>query len=243
MFKTRDETFAPPDEQISNWYHVTGRSGIYVRPSEILGEVMIFRKEGMMTILEWMSGQLHQHLHAVNMAGKHGIRLPGLLIVPSETEKEFTILWKQPGREQLATTLDFKQHELPNTVMNVQQAREVDVPHHSEQSEQREADKTGTIVQANLPVQETRSAGGMLTSNKTLSTTSLTALERIYVTARQFESVIWNLTVDGDDIILQRLSSVDMAPEVSTQKSLRFTAHCRYVHKLTLPSLTSRSNH
>ena len=196
---------------------------------------MIFRKEGMMTILEWMSGQSHQHLHAVNMAGKHGIRLPGLLIVPSETEKKFTILWKQPGREQLATTLDFKQHELPNTVMNVQQAREVDVLHLFEQSEKREADKTGTIVQANLPVQETRSAGGMLTSNKTLSTTSLTALERIYVTARQFESVIWNLTVDGDDIILQRLSSVDMAPEVSTQKSLRFTAHCRYVHEPTLP--------
>ena len=235
MFKTRDETFAPPDEQISNWYHVTGRSGIYVRPSEILGEVMIFRKEGMMTILEWMSGQLHQHLHAVNMAGKHGIRLPGLLIVPSETEKKFTILWKQPGREQLATTLDFKQHELPDTVMNVPQAREVDVPHHSEQSEQREADKTGTIVQANLPVQEIRNAGGVFTSNKTLSTTSLTALERIFVTARQFESVIWNLTVDGDDIILQRLSSVDMAPEVSTQKSLRFTAHCRYVHEPTLP--------
>ena len=235
MFKTRDETFAPPDEQISNWYHVTGRSGIYVRPSEILGEVMIFRKEGMMTILEWMSGQLHQHLDAVNMAGKHGIRLPGLLIVPSETEKKFTILWKQPGREQLATTLDFKQHELPNTVMNVPQAREVDVPHHSEQSKQREADKTGTIVQANLLAQEIRNAGGVFTSNKTLSTTSLTALERIFVTARQFESVIWNLTVDGDDIILQRLSSVDMAPEVSTQKSLRFTAHCRYVHEPTLP--------
>ena len=235
MFKTRDETFAPPDEQISNWYHVTGRSGIYVRPSAIHGEVMIFRKEGMMTILEWMSGQLHQHLHAVNMAGKHGIRLPGLLIVPSETEKKFTILWRQPGREQLATTLDFKQHELPNTVMNVQQAREVDVPHHSEQSKQREADKTGTIVQANLLAQEIRNAGGVFTSNKTLSTTSLTALERIFVTARQFESVIWNLTVDGDDIILQRLSSVDMAPEVSTQKSLRFTAHCRYVHEPTLP--------
>lgn len=242
MFKTRDETFAPPDEQISNWYHVTGRSGIYVRPSEILGEVMIFRKEGMMTILEWMSGQLHQHLHAVNMAGKHGIRLPGLLIVPSETEKKFTILWKQPGREQLATTLDFKQHELPNTVMNVQQAREVDVPHHSEQSEQREADKTGTIVQANLPVQEIRNAGGVFTSNE-ISSTSLTALERICVTARQVESVIWNLTVDGDDITLQRLSSVDMSPEVSTQRSLCFTADCGYVHKPTLPSLTSRSNH
>ncbi|KAH8637789.1 hypothetical protein IG631_05559 [Alternaria alternata] len=242
MFKTRDETFASPDEQISNWYHVTGRSGIYVRPSAIHGEVMIFRKEGMMTILEWMSGQSHQHLHVVNMAGKHGIRLPGLLIVPSETEKKFTILWKQPGREQLATTLDFKQHELPDTVMNVPQAREVDVPHHSEQSERREADKTGTIVQANLPVQEIRNAGGVFTSNE-ISSTSLTALERICVTARQVESVIWNLTVDGDDITLQRLSSVDMSPEVSTQRSLCFTADCGYVHKPTLPSLTSRSNH
>jgi hypothetical protein len=243
MFKTRDETFAPPDEQISNWYHVTGRSGIYVRPSEILGEVMIFRKEGMMTTLEWMSGQLHQHLHAVNMAGKHGIRLSGLLIVPSETEKKFTILWKQPGREQLATTLDFKQHELPNTVMNVQQAREVDVLHLFEQSEQREADKTGTIVQANLPVQETRSADGMLTSNAILSRTSHVASERIRVTAWQACSVTWDLTVDGDDIVLRRLSSVGMVLEVPTQISLRFTANCKYVYQPTLTSLISRSNH
>ncbi|CAI9634155.1 unnamed protein product [Alternaria burnsii] len=225
MFKTRDETFAPPDEQISNWYHVTGRSGIYVRPSEILGEVMIFRKEGMMTTLEWMFGQLHQHLHAVNMAGKHGIRLPGLLIVPSETEKKFTILWRQPGRERLATTLDFKQHELPNTVMNVQQAREVDVLHLFEQSERREVDKTGTIVQANLPVQETRSAGGMLTSNAILSRTSHVASERIRVTAWQACSVTWDLTVDGDDIVLRRLSSVGMVLQVPTQISLRFNAN------------------
>ncbi|CAN9274683.1 unnamed protein product [Alternaria sp. RS040] len=163
------------------------------------------------------------------MAGKHGIRLPGLLIVPSETEKRFSILWKQPGREQLAATLDFKQHELPDTVMNVPQAREVDVPHHSEQSEQREADKTGTIVQANLPVQEIRNAGGVFTSNEN-SSTSLTALERIYVTARQVKSVIWNLTVDGDDITPQRLSSVDMSPEVSTQRSLCFTADLEREH-------------
>jgi hypothetical protein len=56
------------------------------------GQVVIFRKEGMITILEWMSTQSHEHLHAVNMAGKHGIRFPGLLIVPSETEKRPTIL-------------------------------------------------------------------------------------------------------------------------------------------------------
>ncbi|CAN9354814.1 unnamed protein product [Alternaria alternata] len=170
------------------------------------------------------------------MAGKHGIRLPGLLIVPSETEKKFTILWRQPGREQLATTLDFKQHELPNTVMNVQQAREVDIPHLSEQSEKREADKTGTIVQANLPVQETRSADGMLTSNAILSRTSHVASERIRVTAWQACSVTWDLTVDGDDIVLRRLSSVGMVLEVPTQISLRFTANLR-------PPLVEREHH
>ena len=139
--------------------------------------------------------------------------------------------------------MDFEQHELPNTEMDVQQAREVDVPHLCEQSEQREPDKTGTIVQSNLPIQDSRNVDGRLTSNATLSEKPLAGSVRIHVTARQFESVIWDLTVDGDDIVLQRLSSVDVAPEVSTQRSLRFTADCRYVHEPTLPTLTSRSNH
>jgi hypothetical protein len=243
MFTTRDETFASPDEQTAHGYLATGRPGIYINPNELYGEIVIFRKEGMMTTLVWMSGQSHKHSHTVNIAGKHGIRLPGLLIVSSERNKRLTILWKQPGGEKLVTSLDVEQHELPNTEMDVQQAREVDVPHLCEQSEQREPDKTGTIVQSNLPIQDSRNVGGRLTSNATLSEKPLAASERIHVTARQFESVIWNLTVDGDDIILQRLSSVDMTPEVSTQRSLRFTADCRYVHEPTLPTLTSRSNH
>jgi hypothetical protein len=197
----------------------------------------------MMTTLVWMSGQSHKHLHAVNIAGKHGMRLPGLLIVPSETKKRLTILWKQPGGEKLATTLDIAQHELPNTVMNVQQAREFDVPHLFEQSEQREPDKTGTIVQSNLPIRGTRNAGGVFTSNAMLSGKSLAASERIRVTAWRSESVTWDLTIDGDDIVLQRLSSIDKAPEVSTKRSLLFTANCKYVQQSTLPWLTSRSNH
>jgi hypothetical protein len=195
-----------------------------------------------MTITEWMSGQSHKHLHAVNMAGRHGIRLPGLLIVPSETKQSITILWKQPGSEQLATFLDFEQHELPDTVVDVQ-ARNRNVSHNSEPSEHRELEKTATVIQWNPSIQETRNAGGIFTSNAILSKKSLTASKRIHVTARQFESVIWDLTVDGDDIVLQRLCSVGIAPEVSTQRSLCFTADCRYVHEPTLPSLTSTSNH
>ncbi|CAN9305917.1 unnamed protein product [Alternaria alternata] len=158
------------------------------------------------------------------MAGRHGIRLPGILIVPSETEKSLTIFWKQPGGEQLATSLDLKQYEISNTVMDDQQAREIDVLHLSERSEQREPDKTGTIVQSNMPAQETRNARGVFTSNVILSKPSLIASERIHVTARQTYSVPWDLTIDGDNIVFQRLSSVDMAPEVSTQRSLRLTA-------------------
>jgi hypothetical protein len=92
MFTTTNETFASPDEQTSHGYLATERPGIYISPSELHGQVVIFRKEGMTTILEWMSSQSHEHLHTVNMAGKHGIRLPGLLIVPSETKKRLTIL-------------------------------------------------------------------------------------------------------------------------------------------------------
>lgn len=138
--------------------------------------------------------------------------------------------------------MDIEQHELPNTVVDIQ-ARDRNVSNHSEQSERREPDKTATVVQWNPSIQETRNAGGIFTSNAILSKKSLTVSERIHVTARQFESVIWDLTVDGDDIVLQRLSSVDVAPEVSTQRSLRFTADCRYVHEPILPSLTSTSNH
>jgi hypothetical protein len=138
--------------------------------------------------------------------------------------------------------LDIEQHELPNTVVDIR-AGDRNVSNHSEQSERREPDKTATVVQWNPSIQETRNAGGIFTFNTILSKKSLTASERIHVTARQSESVIWDLTVDGDGTVLQRMSSVDMAPEVSTQSSLRFTADCRYVHELTLPSLTFESNH
>lgn len=94
MFTTRDETFASPDEQTAHGCLATGRPGIYINPNELYGEIVIFRKEGMMTTLVWMSGQSHKHLYAVNIAGKHGIRLPGLLVVSSERNKRLTILWK-----------------------------------------------------------------------------------------------------------------------------------------------------
>ena len=138
--------------------------------------------------------------------------------------------------------MDIEQHELPNTVVDIQ-ACDRNVSHHSEPSEHREPDKTATVVQWKPSIQETRNAGGIFTFNTILSKKSLTVSERIHITARQSESVIWDSTVDGDDIILERLSSVDMAPEVSTQRYLCFTADCRYVHEPTLPSLTSRSSH
>jgi hypothetical protein len=243
MLTTRNPTFAIPDGQTFNGYLATGRPGIYISPNELYGEVVIYRKEGEMKILEWTSGQSHDHLHAVDIAGKHGIRLPGILIVPSETETSLTIFWKQPGGEQLATSLDLKQYELSNTVMDDQQAREIDVLHLSERSEQREPDKIGTIVQSNLPAQETRNAGGVFISNVIFSKPSLIASECIHVTARQTYSVPWNLTIDGDYIVLQRLSSVDMAPQGSTKRSLRLTTDCKYVYQHTLTSLISRSNH
>ncbi|RYN70866.1 hypothetical protein AA0117_g10135 [Alternaria alternata] len=223
MLTTRNPTFAIPDEQTLNGYLATGRPGIYISPNELYGEVVVYRKEGEMTTLEWTSGQSHDHLYAVDIAGKHGIRLPGILLVPSETETSLTIFWKQPGGEQLATSLDLKQYELSNTVMDDQQAREIDLLHLSERSEQREPDKTGTIVQSNLPAQETRNAGGVFTSNVILSKPSLIASERIHVTARRTYSVPWDLTIDGDYIVLQRLSSVDMAPEGSIRRPLRLT--------------------
>jgi hypothetical protein len=243
MLTTRNPTFAIPDGQTFNGYLATGRPGIYISPNELYGEVVIYRKEGEMKILEWTSGQSHDHLHAVDIAGKHGIRLPGILIVPSETETSLTIFWKQPGGEQLATSLDLKQYELSNTVMDDQQAREIDVLHLSERSEQREPDKIGTIVQSNLPAQETRNTGGVFISNVIFSKPSLIASECIHVTARQTYSVPWNLTIDGDYIVLQRLSSVDMAPQGSTKRSLRLTTDCKYVYQHTLTSLISRSNH
>ena len=243
MLTTRNPTFAIPDEQTLNGYLATGRPGIYISPNELYGEVVVYRKEGEMTTLEWTSGQSHDHLYAVDIAGKHGIRLPGILLVPSETETSLTIFWKQPGGEQLATSLDLKQYELSNTVMDDQQAREIDLLHLSERSEQREPVKTGTIVQSNLPAQETRNAGGVFTSNVILSKPSLIASERIHVTARRTYSVPWDLTIDGDYIVLQRLSSVDMAPEGSIRRPLRLTENCKYVYQHTLTSLISRSNH
>ncbi|KAG9189876.1 hypothetical protein G6011_06744 [Alternaria panax] len=207
MSTTSDGTFATANEQSSDDYLATGKSGIYTRPSEIHGEVLIYRKEIEPMMEEWISGQSHEDLHSVDMAGKHGIRIPGFLFVPNEIEKRLFILWKQPDEREIVTSLKFEQCNLPSTMME-DQASEAHVPHLSEQSEQVKSEQTGFSLQSGPPAQEARNTG-----------------ERISFTARQVEILTWNLTIGGDYIVLQRLSSADLRPEAFTRRCLRFTAN------------------
>jgi hypothetical protein len=88
-------------EQKSDEYLVTGKPGIYARPNELQGWVTIKRSVGRESQQVWTSNLQHEHLDSVDLIGRHGIRIPGIMIVPDELEYSLEIGWMKPDGEDI----------------------------------------------------------------------------------------------------------------------------------------------
>jgi hypothetical protein len=81
--KTREQT---PDN-----YCVTGKPGIYIKPEEFQGNiVVVYQDEG---------------LEVRDISNRYGLRISSLLVLHEEFERHLSILWKRPDDQDINITV------------------------------------------------------------------------------------------------------------------------------------------
>jgi hypothetical protein len=96
--KTREQT---PDN-----YCVTGKPGIYIKPEEFQGDiVVVYQDSDREWHREWKSDWVYEGLEVRDMSNRYGLRISSLLVLHEEFERYLSILWKRPDDQDINITV------------------------------------------------------------------------------------------------------------------------------------------